>query len=367
MNEKIYFPGLNGLRFLASFTVIIHHIEQFKMIAKMNNYFHLSIIKNMGGLGVTFFFTLSGFLLTYLLILEKKKKSTVNIKKFYFRRMLRILPLYLLIVFISFLITPNFRFTTIGLNFDGVNFNNFLFFIFMGANVAISVNPSVFGAAPLWSVSSEEHFYLIYPHIFNKFTVSSKILVIGIIIFNLIKLIAFVLVTKFNLSFCSFIYNYLNFFRMDCMLVGGIGACVYYYGAFFLKYIYASITYKMTILLVFLFFLMGVKFGEFTQLVYSFFFIVIIMNVATSKKKTCLLENRLMNFLGKISYGLYVYHGLIIGFVILYFKNNNLLFNNVTLYSIVIITTILCSILSYFILEKPFLDLKNKRYTIIKT
>lgn len=74
-----------------------------------------------------------------------------------------------------------------------------------------------------------------------------------------------------------------------------------------------------------------------------------------------------MNFLGKISYGLYVYHGLIIGFVLLFFKTNNLFLNNFVLYSIVILLTILLSTFSYFILEKPFLKLKSKKYTIIKT
>ncbi|PJJ10956.1 peptidoglycan/LPS O-acetylase OafA/YrhL [Flavobacterium sp. 1] len=368
MKETIYFPGLNGLRFLAALTVIIHHIEQFKLIAKMDNYFHLPVIENMGGMGVTFFFTLSGFLLTYLLMLEKKQKSKVNVKKFYFRRILRIWPLYFLIVFISFLITPNFSFTAVGLNFDGVNLSNFFYFISMLANVALIVNPAVFGAAPLWSVSSEEHFYLIYPHVLNKFSVlSSKILVIGIILFNTIKLIVFFLGTKCQLSFLIFLYNYFNLFRIDCMLVGGIGACLYYHKSVYLKNIHASITYRITLLSVFLFCFFDIKFGEFTQLVYSVFFIIIIMNVATSKRKSYILENKVMNFLGRISYGLYVYHGLIIGSVLLYFKVNNLYFNNVILYFSVIFITILCSALSYFILEKPFLKLKNKKYTIIAT
>lgn len=367
MREAIYFPGLNGLRFLAAFAVIIHHIEQFKMIAKKDNYFHLPLIENIGGLGVTFFFTLSGFLLTYLLILEKKEINKVDVNKFYFRRILRIWPLYFLIVIISFLITPNFPFTLIGLNFDGINFSNFFYFIFMLANVALIVNPPVFAAAPLWSVSSEEHFYLLYPHVFNKFTVTSKILIIGIVLFNLIKATFLFLGTKFQLSFFVFMYNYFNLFRIDCMLIGGIGACLYYHKSLILKNIYNVITFRVALLSVFLFCYFGIKFGESTQLIYSVFFIVIIINVSTSKEKSYMLENNIMNFLGKISYGLYMYHGLIIGFVLLYFKINNLLLNNVILYPIVIFLTILCSALSYFILEKPFLKLKSKKYTIINT
>lgn len=60
----------------------------------------------LGGLAVTFFFVLSGFLITYLLLIERDTKGTINIKNFYLRRVLRIWPVYYVIFVIGFLILP---------------------------------------------------------------------------------------------------------------------------------------------------------------------------------------------------------------------------------------------------------------------
>jgi peptidoglycan/LPS O-acetylase OafA/YrhL len=65
--EKIYFPNLNGLRFIAAFMVIIHHLEQIKFVLGLKNYWDNSFVLVIGKLGVILFFVLSGFLITYLL------------------------------------------------------------------------------------------------------------------------------------------------------------------------------------------------------------------------------------------------------------------------------------------------------------
>jgi len=92
--SKVYFPNLNGLRFIAASLVIVHHVEQFKEILGYSNYNEFSFIKLIGKLGVMLFFVLSGFLITYLLLVEQKEKGTIAIKSFYMRRLLRIWPLY---------------------------------------------------------------------------------------------------------------------------------------------------------------------------------------------------------------------------------------------------------------------------------
>ena len=86
---NVYLPGLNGLRAIAALSVVVSHIT----IALPD--FGLEKIGDWGfaAHGVTLFFTISGFLITYLLLLEKKKQK-INIKKFYARRILRIWPLY---------------------------------------------------------------------------------------------------------------------------------------------------------------------------------------------------------------------------------------------------------------------------------
>ena len=88
-----YFKNLNGLRFIAAFLVIIHHIEQFKNLWNIPNFYYKSSIKSLGDVGVTVFFVLSGFLITYILLKEKQKTGTINIISFYIKRILRIWPL----------------------------------------------------------------------------------------------------------------------------------------------------------------------------------------------------------------------------------------------------------------------------------
>ena len=88
--DKVYFPNLNGLRFFAAFLVILGHQELMKeYYLGVEPYF---LLKNpdSGQLGVILFFVLSGFLITYLLLMEEAKTKTISIKYFYVRRILRI-------------------------------------------------------------------------------------------------------------------------------------------------------------------------------------------------------------------------------------------------------------------------------------
>ena len=114
---KTYFPGLNALRFFAAMAVMVTHVEFTKKVMLHGDKFWLkidtwiqgnalsSILRDgppqpihwispfvtFGGyIGVIFFFVLSGFLITYLLLEEKRVSNTVAVKKFYMRRILRI-------------------------------------------------------------------------------------------------------------------------------------------------------------------------------------------------------------------------------------------------------------------------------------
>ena len=110
-NKHIYFSGLNGLRFFAALAVIITHIELIKEQMEFPGLHSKNkIVFELGGLGVVFFFVLSGFLITYLLLKEKEQTGTINVKKFYLRRILRIWPLYFLIVALGFFVLPHFTF-----------------------------------------------------------------------------------------------------------------------------------------------------------------------------------------------------------------------------------------------------------------
>jgi peptidoglycan/LPS O-acetylase OafA/YrhL len=96
--QSLYLKNLNALRAIAAYMVVIHHLEQFKTRFNIPNIWNNNIIRELGGNAVSIFFVLSGFLISYLLLQEKKKKETIALKKFYFRRILRIWPLFFILL-----------------------------------------------------------------------------------------------------------------------------------------------------------------------------------------------------------------------------------------------------------------------------
>src|SRR5207249_1695754 len=162
---KVYFPGLNSLRFFAAFGILVFHIEGFKDTLHLPNAMGVPFIRNIGPLSVSFFFVLSGFLITYLLLVEKETFGKISIKKFYTRRIFRIVPLYYLIVIIGLLAIPNISFFHYGgypENMGGIVQASWPLYLLMLPNVAevIYTVPYIGGA---WTIGVEEQFYLFWP------------------------------------------------------------------------------------------------------------------------------------------------------------------------------------------------------------
>ncbi|HET9503954.1 MAG TPA: acyltransferase family protein [Hymenobacter sp.] len=107
---RVFFPNLDGLRFLAFFAVFLFHslYTPDAGIAASSLYQVPYQLTRVGDLGVNFFFVLSGFLITYLLLSEKQLMGRVAIGAFYMRRILRIWPLYFVVVFIGFVVKARF-------------------------------------------------------------------------------------------------------------------------------------------------------------------------------------------------------------------------------------------------------------------
>ncbi len=162
--KKVYFPNLNGLRFIAAFLVIIHHIEQFKNILGLENNYDNPFVLVVGKLGVILFFVLSGFLITYLLLVEEDITKTISIKNFYIRRVLRIWPLYYFLILLSFFVFPNIPFLNVG-PISLALYNNFslkiILFILFLPNLALIGFSAVPFVSQSWSVGVEEQFYII--------------------------------------------------------------------------------------------------------------------------------------------------------------------------------------------------------------
>ncbi len=84
MNDEGRIASLDGLRALAILLVLLSHL--------LSNF--TSHLPYLGNFGVKVFFVISGFLITAILVAEFEKTETINLKKFYFRRTLRIFPAY---------------------------------------------------------------------------------------------------------------------------------------------------------------------------------------------------------------------------------------------------------------------------------
>src|SRR5438270_445539 len=167
--ERIFFPGLNFVRAYAALGVVVWHMRQLMMLFRVPIsepfYDALSRVFPRGDDGVMLFFVLSGFLITYLLMAEQRRTGTVAVAKFYVRRVLRIWPLYFLLVLLGFAILP----LVIGwehypyLGKDENFFGRLALYLVLMPNVAYALWPGGVPIGHLWSIGVEEQFYLLWP------------------------------------------------------------------------------------------------------------------------------------------------------------------------------------------------------------
>jgi peptidoglycan/LPS O-acetylase OafA/YrhL len=118
-----------------------------------------------GGFGVTVFFFLSGYLITTLLRIEQSKYKCINLKAFYLRRTLRILPTFYLVLFVAVI------FKVTGVLGGELSTSGLLSQCFMLGNyylVRFGAPGVVAGTVVFWSLAVEEHFYLIFPAAYRK-------------------------------------------------------------------------------------------------------------------------------------------------------------------------------------------------------
>jgi peptidoglycan/LPS O-acetylase OafA/YrhL len=375
-STKIYFPSLNGLRFIAAFVVIIHHLEQVKLFFGFPSiFFKWHFIKIVGELGVTLFFTLSGFLITYLLLAEKEKYKTVDVKKFYIRRILRIWPLYYLIIVLGLFVLPHISFFDIPQYTEGVSKHfaaKVFFYMILFPNVVSNFAAYMPFIAQTWSIGIEEQFYLIWPWMV-KWTKHYLAVLIGIVIglvliTNVLSLFAdhsgnLSLATR-NIKLITFAFKFFESLRIGCMAIGGIGAYfLYTLNQKVLNPLFSPYTQLITVVVVLELMLFGIEIPYVNHEFYALFFIVIILNFAANPKCLANLENPVMDYLGKISYSIYMWHGIAIMFGLHAARAYNPLLNdfmaNAIYYSVTFIFTLALSSASYEWYEMRFLKFKH--------
>ena len=109
-SERIYFPELDGLRFIAFMMVYLFHggVPQ-GIVARLIGSRAAASLRENGGFGVQLFFILSGYLIATLLLREEARFGRIDLRAFWIRRILRIWPLYYLVLVIGFGLIPLLR------------------------------------------------------------------------------------------------------------------------------------------------------------------------------------------------------------------------------------------------------------------
>ncbi|HKC67510.1 MAG TPA: acyltransferase [Bacteroidia bacterium] len=359
------------MRFIAAFLVIIHHIEQLKYLFKLPNYWEtIPFIEVIGYLGVVLFFVLSGFLITYLLLAEEHTFKTISVRKFYIRRMLRIWPLYFLIVFLAFFILPNISFFTLpGPEYTkealhgGFLLKLLLYLVFL-PNLAVSLIGTIPYAAQTWSIGAEEQYYLVWPVILKYFKKHKMVLMFCIIFL-------YVFVVKMTESnYTDFIPNkavvkaFISSFNIDCMAIGGIYAILLFQKHRALKILLNNYFFYSVLLIVIALLIGGITIPYLNAECYALLFGIIILNFAANDKIKISLENKVLNYLGNISYGLYMYHSIGIVLTLVICRQLNFV-SNWLLYLLSFIFTIILAGLSYKYFEMFFLKYKDMFSNIV--
>jgi peptidoglycan/LPS O-acetylase OafA/YrhL len=375
-NKHIYFSGLNGLRFFAALAVIITHIELIKEQMDLPSlYSSNKIILELGGLGVVFFFVLSGFLITYLLLKEKEQTGTINVKKFYFRRILRIWPLYFLIVALGFFLLPHFKFMELPF-FSKFNSHlsvlNLVLFIVMLPNLAFAIFKPLPHIGQTWSIGVEEQFYLIWPWIVKRSKNILRTLFVIVVLLLVIKIIVlFIFKANPQNPNLLILKNFIAMLKIESMAIGGIGAWMVFKKKYFQKVLSNYFLLLAIGGVLGLIYFTPEKLQDASFLVYSVLFLTIIINVSLNTNSIIKIENKVFVFLGNISYGLYMYHLIVvaafIGFLkYIGFQVDNSIASQLVVYSGVLSLTVLVAWLSYRYFESWFLKIKYK-FTVVKS
>ena len=364
----IYFPGLNGLRFLSALAVIITHVELMQDKLGLENLWDNLLIHNLGVIGVSFFFVLSGFLITFLMIEEKKSFNSFSVKSFYLRRIFRIWPLYFLILILGFFILPNI--TYIPFFSENLEFNfspNLIIYLFILPNIALSIFPAVPLIGQSWSIGVEEQFYLIWPIIFKFFKNFNLILLMKLLLlFVFMKFVVLLFSLQIDSYWLLVVKKNLAMLKFENMIIGAMGAVILIRKDKYIRYVFNNIALFISITGVFFsLYIIPDYLRDGLHILHALFFIIVILNVSSNPKSFLKLENRFFNFLGRISYGIYMYHLIIIYFTIKMLMIYEI-YSKLLLYTISILITCIVSYISYIIFEKRFLNLK-KKFAILKS
>lgn len=367
---RYYRPELDALRFLAFVLVFLMHsapAPDDPRIAHVTGLFRLVLITPglCGAYGVSLFFVLSAFLICELLQRERDKTNTVHVGGFYVRRALRIWPVYYLALALGavWAMLP-------GNAADGLT--GFAWYAFFLGNWRVALwgtlsNP----VGPLWSISVEEQFYLVAPWAMCFLTKKTLALLSCVLIFISFGVALYLGNTQAGDSriWCDALVQF-QCFAAGILLSLGLSGRLPQFSflqriglmiATFACWFPASYWLKAR-------FLPGehpaglsIAAGYFIVTVGAALLFLSFHGINGK------LVPRWATYMGRLSYGLYVYHEFSIRIVGHFFTHKAQLFGPAHMLKGVsaILLTLVLAMLSYHLFEKPFLKMKKKHSYIV--
>lgn len=360
---------------------VIETIPFLTIIEDSNVHWYSPLIHQAGPMGVVFFFVLSGFLITYLLLAEKEQLGFISIRKFYFRRLLRIWPLYLFVVIIGFLVLPRISWFYVPYQSAMLSpqqshefWAAFALFLCMLPNMAYALFGPFPNIGQSWSIGVEEQFYLIWPWVIRKAKQPLVAIIYFFVAFMVLKMVVLMASRLWDWEALDVFRKFLAMSKLESMAIGAMGAWVLFARREgLLKFIYRGYVQVLSFVgLVFVLYTTPALLENVIHLLISPLFLIIILNVASNPKSIVKMRGRVFDFLGQISYGIYMYHMLVITFVLhLYMhfapvRKIQPWYDHVLIYAAVIGITIFVSYLSHRFFESRFIRLKS-RFAQIKS
>jgi peptidoglycan/LPS O-acetylase OafA/YrhL len=338
----VKFEQLDALRFIAVLSVLVSHFHMFGMNEASQNF--------LGANGVNLFFVISGFLITLGLIRSKENehKNQTVLLKFYVRRFLRIVPVYYLLLLVQYL----FNHKRVA---DGI-----LWYLSYTTNFYCIKIQDWGGLSHLWSLSIEEQFYFVWP--FVILFVPKRFLLFAILssVICSISLKALWLIQG-----ASFWVLYMNpFMAIDTLAIGGLLAYLYHFHQNRLSEVLSNwIFISFSILQVLLFIIFSHKdsfeYTVFYRFAFGIFFFLIIGKVVfgVGGKIGRILLFKPFLYIGKISYGIYLFHIIVPGMMMgVKYPPEETFFRFCMYFSV----TVAIASFSWYFVENPILKFKEK-------
>lgn len=204
-----YYPQLDGLRAFGVLGVLFYHTYDIRPVKENTLSAAYDLVVKLRDLPIYLFFILSGYLITRILLSMRGQPQRYT--RFYLARLLRILPLYYIVLILLYLLFPGV------MGRSAIPFGEQLFYWIPIANSAMALHHPVTGPEHFWTLCIEIQFYLLIPLLlFNVSRIqATRILFAGLLVSFLAKV-----------AFIALHYNpyYATLCRMDIVILGCLAA-----------------------------------------------------------------------------------------------------------------------------------------------